>query len=177
MIKYYAFLRGINVSGKNKIKMKEFVEILEKNNFKNVITYIQSGNIIFESDNRLKSELEYKIKKILSVEYNYDVPVIICNEIELRKVKENNPFDKNDVDKKKLYYSFLFDLPSDENMKSLSSFNIGNDKYEIHEKILYIRYDISAGKSKLNNVLIERKLKLNSTIRNYNTINKLINDY
>lgn len=74
MEKYIVLLRGINVSGKNKLPMAELRDLLNNLDFKNVETYIQSGNIILES-NKTKSVICKLIKKKIFAQFGYDVPV------------------------------------------------------------------------------------------------------
>lgn len=175
MRKYYVLLRGVNVSGKNKILMKELAESLSKTGFSNVKTYIQSGNIVLETELPNKEDVEISVKKCILEKFECDVLLKALTSDELYDVVNNNPFDLSDV--KKLYYAFLFDIPTDENKLSLSEFDIGEDKYVIDNNIMYVFYNSSAGKSKLNNSLIERKLKISSTMRNHNTVSKLLDKY
>ncbi|NJO92577.1 MAG: DUF1697 domain-containing protein [Chloroflexia bacterium] len=92
MNKYLALLRGVNVSGKNLIKMKDFQAILQENGFNNVITYIQSGNIIFESeitDNEKNADI---ISQLITNKFGFNVPVIVLTLAELKNLIEYNPF-------------------------------------------------------------------------------------
>ena len=83
-MKYVCLLRGVNVSGKNKISMSELRKLLESNNFKNVSTYLNSGNIIFESEIIDKDILMKDIRNIICDYFNLSVPFIIIslNELE-----------------------------------------------------------------------------------------------
>ena len=76
MQKYISILRGINVGGKRKILMKDLKEVYQNLEFLDVQTYIQSGNVIFESDNLDKREISNKIEKAIFDTYNFEVPVI-----------------------------------------------------------------------------------------------------
>ncbi len=172
MSKFYVLLRGVNVSGKNKINMKEFVEYLNGCDIANPTYYIQSGNIII--DQIVDSKY---IKKLIKDKYGYEIENFIISKEDFKKIKLANPYYNEYVDTKKLYFAFLNKQPLVENINKLTDFNIGEDKFFIKGKVIYIFYNTSAGKSKLNNSLIERKLKVSCTIRNYNTINRLIEKY
>lgn len=108
-MKYVAFLRGINISGKNKIPMNELKKEFEKNRYKNVITCLNSGNIIFESlDN--ESTISKDINLIIKNKFNIDIPIYIIKISELKELVDNKPnwFTLND---KNTYNNIIFIIP------------------------------------------------------------------
>lgn len=175
MDRYYALLRGVNVGGKNKINMKDLALSLENIGLLNVKTYLQSGNIIFESEKMDRIMIAKGIERCIKSTYNYEVPAIILKKEELINIKNGNLY--KDCDTKKCYFSFLYETPDGENVRDLEYIDIGEDEFEVVGNIIYVYYNTSAGTSKLNNSLIERKLKVRSTMRNYNTITNLIEKY
>jgi uncharacterized protein (DUF1697 family) len=170
---YIALLRAINVSGKNIILMKDLKTLFEDLDFENVKTYIQSGNVIFESDKNKELLAELISNKIKTV-YDYDVPVIILTKNELQVVIENNPFliEDENIDTKKLYVSYLNQIPKE--TKKLDDFDFRQDKYIIKDKVIYLKYDLGAGRTKLSNKIIENKLDCIATARNWRTTCKLL---
>ena len=94
MIKYLALLRGINVSGHNMIKMDALKKMLENMGFQNVETYIQSGNIFFDSEEENAASVGFKIKQEISKVFGYDVPIIMVAKSDLELCFKNNPFLK-----------------------------------------------------------------------------------
>lgn len=174
MGKYIAFLRGINVSGQKLIKMEELRKALEAMKLKNVATYIQSGNAVFESTAAAET-LEKKIKAVIMKSFGFDVEVIVRTDKEIAKVIKNDPFAKHkSTDYKKVYVAFLSEKPSKE---AESSFEYkGDDVEAIHlkGKEMYILYSEGMGKAKFTHNLIERKLKVSTTTRNWNTVNKMV---
>lgn len=90
-MKYIALLRGINISGKNKISMSELKKILEENRYKNVITYLNSGNVIFESNTDNKENMMQDIYKIVKNKFNLEIPIFIISQLELEDILNNNP--------------------------------------------------------------------------------------
>ncbi len=92
-----AILRGINVGGKRKILMTDLKLLCETLGWKNVKTYIQSGNLIFTSEVE-NSKLENMLEKAITEKYGFDVPVIIRNADELKTTIDKNPFYKNNTD-------------------------------------------------------------------------------
>ena len=92
MIKYVSLLRGINVGGQNKIKMEELKRLYDSLGFTKIKTYIQSGNIIFESPISDTSDLVNKIETSIKQTYGFSVTVIIRTASEFQQVVNNNPF-------------------------------------------------------------------------------------
>jgi uncharacterized protein (DUF1697 family) len=175
---YLALLRGINVSGKKIIKMEDLRKLMDSAGYKNVKTYIQSGNIIFESPEKSKEKLAKAIEGLIEKQYGFDVWVFVTDIQDVEKSIDNNPFMPERIEEeagfKKLYVTFLSDMPSDENLEKLRQAPIGNDLIEVVDKILYFKLESKASDSKLSNNLIESKLKVRATTRNWNTALKLL---
>lgn len=169
---YISLLRGINISGKKLIKMSDLKSILSEIGLENVITYIQSGNIIFQYENVENSIVSEKISKIIFDKYGFDVPVITLNRDELLKITSENPFLNEDIEK--VHITFLSEIPSNDNIKKINSINVEPDKFIIVDKAIYIFYTDKYGKTKLVTNFFENKLKVKATDRNIKTINKLI---
>ena len=171
---YVALLRGINVSGQKIIKMLDLKELFSYSNLENMRTYIQSGNLIFESENENVNEIEEEIYTYIYKEYGYEVPVIVKTLQEWTEIVENNPFIKEkDINLKSLSVTFLSDVPTDENIDIMKSYEFNSEKYIIKDSIIYSVYPNGVGRSKMTNNFFEKKLKVSATSRNWNTVNKL----
>ena len=110
MEKFISILRGINVGGNRIVPMKELKSLYEDIGFKNVITYIQSGNVIFETNK--VSNLPDKIEKKIKEKFQLEVPVIIRSVDEMRTAIAANPFiEQKAIDISKLHITFLADTP------------------------------------------------------------------
>ena len=105
-----AFLRGINVSGQKKIKMDELKNSLLKAGLKNVCTYIQSGNVIFETPLVEMGKVESLVLKVIRDDFGFDVPVVIKTPHEIQSILNNNPF-RNETNQKALYFALLHEPP------------------------------------------------------------------
>lgn len=166
-----AILRGINVGGKRKILMADLKALCEKLGLKNVKTYIQSGNLIFTSDNQ-NSKLENILENEILEKFGFDVPVIVRDSQELQASIEKNPFIKT-CDIAQLHLTFLKDKPTKDNEEKILMYNFEPDKFKINDKDVFI---FCAGKyhqSKLTNNFFEKKLKVGATTRNWKTVLKL----
>ena len=172
MNKKIAILRGINVGGKRKILMADLKALCQKLGWINVVTYIQSGNLIFDSEKQ-NSQLENTLEKAISSRYGFDVPVIIRNAEELQTSIGNNSFAAGDTDITKLHLTFLKEKPSEENVEKIKPYNYEPDKFEIEEKHVFIYCAGKYHQTKLTNNFFEKKLKVGATTRNWKTVLKL----
>lgn len=107
MKKYVTLLRGINISGKNKISMNELKESLKKLNLSNVITYLNSGNIIFETNENNKTKLMKQLKQHIKDTFALDIPVFIIEIKELEELLNNEPDWRKETNKQK-YDNIIF---------------------------------------------------------------------
>ena len=174
---YLALLRGINVSGRNIIKMEDLRMRMEATGYSNVKTFIQSGNVIFSSKEKKSGKIGKDMEAILKQEYGFDITVFIIMHEELEKAN-NNPFRQGRVKEepgfKKLYVTFMSEVPAIENIEKLRQASIGEDEIAFAGSTLYFKLFSRASDSKLSNSLIESKLKLRATTRNWNTTLKLL---
>jgi uncharacterized protein (DUF1697 family) len=171
MATYVSMLRGINVGGQRKIMMGDLKDLYQFLDFKDVKTYIQSGNVVFQyielSPLELASQIEKKIKEV----YDFEVAVIIRTKDELQKIIENNPFKNEDVNK--LYITFLSETPSTWPITGIEKKKHGSEKFVVSEKEIYLFIPGGYGRTKLSNDFFEKKLNLSTTTRNWKTVNKL----
>jgi len=143
MNKKIAILRGINVGGKRKILMAELRSLCENLGWQNVQSYIQSGNLIFDSETQ-NSELESALHQAIFERYGFDVPVILRNANDLQNSIRRNPYYGTGADISQLHLTFLKEKPTDENIAHAKNYNPAPDKFEINEKNVFL---CCAGKS------------------------------
>lgn len=179
MKKYISILRGINVGGKRKILMKDLKELYQNLGFSDVKTYIQSGNVIFNSESDLdRTEISQKIEKAILEKYAFEVPVIIRTKEELINIQSSNLFIKLEEDKENLinnlHLTFLESIPTIENIEKAKEVESKTtDRFEITENNIFIFCEGKYHTSKLTNNFFEKKLKTKATTRNWKTIEKL----
>lgn len=174
---YIALLRGVNVGGKNKIKMAELRLHLESMGLNQVKTYIQSGNIVFESNDNEES-LQKQIEKKIEEEFGFSVSVVLRTGMELESIVENCPFSEKDVSEAKasavgesLYVALLLESPPQETIERLNNYKNEYETYKSENREIYLLFYNSIRNSKLSNQL--QKLGTPVTIRNWKTLNKL----
>jgi uncharacterized protein (DUF1697 family) len=173
---YIAILRGINVSGKNMIKMPELQTLFEGLGFNKVKTYIQSGNVIFKAAAKNSSEIEKLIEEKIFEKFSLKVPVLVKTKDEVEEVLQNNPFVKaTNVDVSKLHVTFLSKEPEQANVDKISKDQYLPDEFILKGSTVYLHCPNGYGNTKLNNNFFESKLKVTATTRNWKTVNELVN--
>ena len=170
-------LRGINVSGHNMIKMEILKTTLENIGFLNVRTYIQSGNVFVDTPEENASKVGFQIKQEIFKSLGLDVPLVVVNKLDLESCFKNNPFLKNTIDIKKLYIAFISKELTNSALDELKISQFKPDEASIDKSRIYIKYDIGAGKTRLDQKYIEKKLNVVATIRNWNTVTTLLEMY
>jgi uncharacterized protein (DUF1697 family) len=174
MPRYVAFLRGINVSGQKLIKMQDLRAHFELPSFSNVVTYIQSGNVLFDCDEKKAGRLKNTIEQELEKKLGYAVPVIVRSLTEISKVVQNNPFaPPQEGEKVKLYVCFLSATPDPAAAAALAAMSYELEQLQFAGTEAYL-CSASYGSTKFPNTLLEKKLGVQSTVRNWNTVNKVL---
>lgn len=172
---YIALLRGINVSGVKKIKMADLRLMMLGIGFKDVVTYIQSGNVIFKSDTSNTQDLAEEIRTGIQDVFKFDVPVVVKTREEIVNILEGSPYKKiEDLEANKIYYAVLKNTPEQPNVDLLDQNNYPNELFTITKDCVYLNCLNGAGKAKLTNNVIERKIKVQATSRNHRTMLKLL---
>ena len=173
MQKHIAFLRGINVSGQKIIKMADLEKHFESFGFKDVQTYIQSGNVVFDSCGKTDpgAIIENGLKRILG----YDVPVIIRSSDELETIIKDSPYPEDRlVPGEKIYFTFLDKSPDAEKVALLDAEKNEIDAFTVSDKDVYLLIRKGYSKTKFSNFFFEKKLECLATTRNLATTKKLL---
>lgn len=174
MKKYIALLRGINVSGHKLIKMTELKEMFEKAGFSNISTYIQSGNVVFSAKEEDTFSIQETIKTNILKTFGFDVDVQVLGAEKLKQIKENHSFlVGNENQLKAIYYTLLAEKPNKELVKELEQLEQTTEFFKITDEVIYCFYPNGVGRAKWHGTFFEKKLKVSSTTRNYNTMKKL----
>ncbi|MEP0479643.1 MAG: DUF1697 domain-containing protein [Nonlabens sp.] len=173
MTRYVALLRGVNVSGKNKLPMALLRDALDKTSFYGVTTYIQSGNIVFNSD--LKSaQCADIISELLKSEFDLVVPVMVKKQEVISDTLKVNPFKTRTIENLKfMSFGFLSECPVQEKVTATEECSNDVETFKIIDDVIYFYCGVGFGKTKMTNAWFEKKLGVTSTMRNYNTTLKL----
>lgn len=165
-----ALLRGINVGGRTKIPMQSLKTSLEALGHEEVVTYIQSGNVIFRSK---VADPAKDIEERIADDFGVSVSVMVRTPAELKKIVNANPFPK-EKDAKKLHVVFLNEKPSKAAAAALDPDRSPPDELVLRGREAYVHYPNGQAKTRLTNEWIERTLGVRGTARNWNTVLKLV---
>lgn len=178
MVTYIAFLRGINVGGHKVIKMDVLSHLFTSFKLKNVKTYIQSGNVIFETSEEDKKKLTSKIEKGLEKELGYEVIVILRTIADLEKLTKHNPFKKHKANSDiSFYISFLKSRSVPELEANLLTYTNDLEHFDIINEDVAVSCQKNKGKLLFSNTFIEKKLNVAATTRNWTVVTKLVELY
>ena len=173
-MKYVAFLRGINVGGKNMIKMETLRDCFEALGFENVKTYINSGNIIFETTKTDDKKLAGRIEKAIENEFGLNIKTMARSRSEIEELVKNNPFDGQFENDKDLHVFFLDEELSGEKRELLLSNNSEKETYFVRGREIFCLLRVSVLDSLMGKDYIGKKLKVPATARNWRTVNKVL---
>jgi uncharacterized protein (DUF1697 family) len=178
MIRYIAFLRAINVGGSKLIKMTELNQMFLSMGFHDVKTYIQSGNVIFLSEEQELTGSNKKIENLLRSKLGYDVTVILRTFHDVETIVNLNPFEKAPVRRNtKLYISFLTKAPAPLPILPITSIKDGLEIFQIINREAFILSHEINGRFGFPNNFIEKVLNTTATTRNWTTISQMIASY
>jgi uncharacterized protein (DUF1697 family) len=173
MMGFIALLRGINVGGQKRIGMADLVHLCTSLGFDNVRTYLQSGNVLFESPDGDPGRLSAMISENIAAKFDFSVNVILRTSDEIRRIILANPFAKEGLDADKYHVTFLSDIPPEEFPKSRMKGKDGPDRYVIIGREVYLFCPNGYGRTKFSNTFFEKNLGVFATTRNWKTVNTL----
>ncbi len=170
-----SMLRGVNVGGHNKIKMEALRALYESLKLRDAQTYVQSGNVIFRTDERDVSRLTKRIEDGIERKFGFRPSVILRTAAEMKDVIAKNPFAKRrGIEPSKLLVSFLASDPGEEAQEKVRQMKCDPEELRIEGRELYIYFPNGMGRSKLSLARLEKTLKTPGTGRNWNSVTKMM---
>ena len=171
---YISLLRGINVSGQKKMPMAALKSLYESLGFAHVETYVQSGNVIFDTGQPDASKLAALIEAQIERTFGYAVSVLVRDARDFQRIVHGNPFvNERNADSGKLYVTFLYAAPPETKLNHLIAPNAGADEFRVGDREIFLFCPNGYGRTKLSNSFFERKLNVSATTRNWKTVNAL----
>jgi uncharacterized protein (DUF1697 family) len=173
MSTYVAMLRGINVSGRNRLAMEDLRRLVTDAGGTDVRTYIQSGNAVFKSGTSagaIVTALEGALARALGTK----VPVLVRSEKELESVLRKNPYIGRGEDEARLHVTFMGSAPKAADVKSARSVDAGADDFVVVGRQVYLLCPGGYGKTKLTNAFFEKRFGSEATTRNWKTVARLV---
>jgi len=171
---YISLLRGINVSGQKRLLMSELKAVYEALRFEQVITYLQSGNVVFDSPDADRLEISAKIEMGIQQSFGYQVPVFVRDRLDFLRIIQANPFiHRQEVDPERLYVTFLAAPPAEKPLSTLHTPEGMADEFIANGTEIYLHVPGGYGRTILSNNYFEKKLDRVATTRNWKTIKTL----
>jgi uncharacterized protein (DUF1697 family) len=170
-----SMLRGVNVGGHNKVKMEALRALYESLKLREAQTYVQSGNVIFRTDERDIARLAKRIEDGIERKFGFRPDVILRTAAEMREVIGRNPFAKRrGIEPGKLLVSFLGGDPGEEGREKVRQMKCDPEEMRIDGRELYIYFPNGMGRSKLPWATMDKILKTPTTGRNWNSVTKMM---
>ncbi|NRA83526.1 MAG: DUF1697 domain-containing protein [Gammaproteobacteria bacterium] len=173
-MRYISILRGINVGGHKKIKMTDLKDLYCALGLKNVETYIQTGNVIFSSEDN-NEQLKTRLEQAINQHFGFEVPVIVRSNNQFNTLLSSLPFEGLNIedDGTKVLLTFLSAQPNAELVRAIAQYVVAPEQLVIDGATAYLHCPNGYGKTKLTNNFIEKKLQVIATTRNWKSVTKL----
>lgn len=170
-----SMLRGVNVGGHNKIKMEALRALYASLNLRDSQTYVQSGNVIFKTEERDLARLAKRIEDGIEKAFGFHSDVILRTSSELRDVLARNPFAKRrGIEPNKLLITLLAGDPEPEAQEKIRTLKTDPEEVRIEGREIYIYFANGIGQSKLSMSALLKTLKTTGTGRNWTSITKML---
>jgi uncharacterized protein (DUF1697 family) len=173
MARYVALLRSVNVAGPGRLSMAEVRQSFLTLGTTDVSTYIQSGNVLFRSPSRNTATLAAAIERQLEQDFGSAPAVIIRTVADLARVRNTSPFPDQGADPARHHVTFLARTPSSDRLAAFIPPPSGRDELVVIGQEVYVHTPDGYNNSKLTGALLERRLGVLSTTRNWNTVTTL----
>jgi uncharacterized protein (DUF1697 family) len=170
---YIALLRGINVGGNNKLPMRELVTLLEGLGLQNVKTYIQSGNVVFQSEQTDTAQLSQAITNAIRQHHRFGPYVLILDIKTFQAAMAANPFPEGEAEPKSLHLFFMDASPQNLDVAALDRVKAHNERYQLIDQVVYLHAPDGIGRSKLAEMM-GKGWGVNITARNWRTVSEVM---
>jgi uncharacterized protein (DUF1697 family) len=171
---YISMLRGINVSGQKRIRMAELKSLYESLGLESVQTYVQSGNVVFESEEQDTEKIRKSIEAQIEANYGFSVPILIRTSDDFLRLIGSKHFRKERSENPtRVMVTFLFEQPEHARLIELSVPENDTCEFVIADQEIFLHCPNGYGRSKLSNNFFEKKLGVVATTRNWKSVNAL----
>jgi uncharacterized protein (DUF1697 family) len=170
-----SMLRGVNLGPNRRVKMEALRSLYESLRLRDVRTYVQSGNVIFRTEERDIALMTKRLQKAIEKTFGFQCDVILRTTSELRGVIARNPFaNRRGIEPSKLLVTFLTSDPGEEARKQVRKIKTNPDELWIDGREMYTYFPNGMARPKVSWAAIEKILKISGTGRNWNSITKLL---
>ena len=173
MTRHIALLRGINVGPTRRVAMADPRALCERLGHEDVRTYVQSGNVVLTAEGS-PPEIERELKKAIAAELGVETDVVVRTRDELADVIERNPLPDAVADPKRYQISFLSDAPEAAYLRELEERDFAPEQWAASGREIYAWHTEGIQRAKLARALADKRLGVMATVRNWNTVTKLL---
>jgi uncharacterized protein (DUF1697 family) len=171
--RYVALLRSVNIGGYGRMAMSDLRQTFGSLGYEDVVTYIQSGNVLFSTAARSEDAIVEAIEQRIAHDFG-DAPAVLLRTVtDLRRIGKKSPFAKKGADPARHHVTFLAEAPSKATVAALTLPPSGKDELVVDGREVYVHTPNGYANTKYTGTLIERRLGVVSTTRNWNTVSKL----
>ena len=170
---WIALLRGVNVVGRRQVPMQELAATLQRAGLKSVRTYIQSGNVLFQSARGTARSLSTQIAQLVERQFGFAPQVMVISQQQLAEAIAGNPFPQAAQNHKALHLFFLSEEPTDPDLELLTRLQAGREAFALKQGVFYLYTPDGFPDSKIAQK-VERALGVHATARNWRTANQLL---
>ena len=175
MTTWVALLRGINVSGQRKVPMADLRAVHEGLGHTEVVTYIQSGNVVFDADADADAvTLRAALEEAIADTFGFAVPVVLRTSEELRRAAAANPYPDAGADPQRVATTFLDVAPAADRVEEFDPDVHTPDVCVLDGREVHLFCRSGFGRTRLTNAYLERHFGVAATTRNWRTITKLL---
>jgi len=172
-VKQIVLLRGVNVGGRNKLAMPALREALQAAGMENVVTYVQSGNVVLDSTAK-PDALARACERVIADGFGLDVGVVVRTRAELAKIVERNPLGGVAGQEKLYQVTFCAQKPAKDALAKVAARAVEGERLIAHGREIYAWFPHGVGRSKLAAQLSRQDFGVLATARNWTTVNKLL---
>ena len=173
MPRYVALLRSVNIGGYGRMAMQDLRETFGSLGYDDVVTYIQSGNVLFTAAPRSEDAIVEAIEHRIAHDFGDSPAVLVRTVADLRRIGSKSPFAKKQANPARHHVTFLNVAPSKATVKALQLPPSGKDELVVDGREVYVHTPDGYAGTKYTGTFIERRLGVVSTTRNWNTVTKL----
>lgn len=170
---YIALLRGINVGGNSQLPMRELTPLLEGLGLQNVKTYIQSGNVVFQTERTDRAALGQAITEAIRQSHGFAPYVLLLDGKELAAALAANPFPEGEAEPKSLHLFFMDGSPQNYDTQALDRVKAADERYQLIGQVFYLHAPAGIGRSKLA-ATMGKGWGVNITARNWRTVSQVM---
>jgi uncharacterized protein (DUF1697 family) len=170
---YVALLRSVNVAGYGRMAMTDLQQSFRNLGYKDVTTFIQTGNVIFTTAKKSPAKLTTDIEGQLATDFGSSPAVILRTPAELKSVLATSPFPEQGADPSRHHVTFMATGPDPARLAEFTPPASGKDELVIIGREIYVHTPNGYAETKLTGTMVERRLGVVTTTRNWNTVSKL----